>query len=786
MTFTTNTVQSDLQSKLSPYRTPKFKATLLNQLATIPANYQLVPICACWVDDKGNLRGAKTPKGDNWGTRPIPRSEIEEAICNGTSWGFGLKLGVNGGGILAIDVDGTEPKNGLESILSGQPLPNTVKFTSGKPDRCQYLFSVPQEQWSGLEQAKAKFGNADLDFRWGHNKIQPDGTEKMTSFQSCLPATFHSLEYGVYNWVEGSSPDDTEIAQLPDVLMAYWLELINPVKAERTNTRKPKPSTTPSLPSGKNKDFKRRLASAVTKVANCTEGGRNALLNNKAHTLAGLFPDKVGVIRAALTDAAITCGLGLSEIEATLNSAISAGIKKPITAYGSSGGSDKPQPRVYAQMLQSSAMKHVEYCTVTDTFMAYSEKAGLWEQVADKKGEAMVNRALSELGVFSLRFTMDVWAFIKLDAIAKESSFLPLDRSKIAFQNGVLDLETMILAPNSPELKVTSRLEYCYPDVGSDFPVTRKFISDIACGDKELQGFFIHWLAATLRRMSGCRKFLNLYGHTTNGKSTYLKLIATMIGQSNVFSTSLAKLGGHFGASGADGKWAIQCTDDRGGYGIDYGNLLKFSGDDNNVPMVKKGKDQKGVVDFQGLVMLATNINLFAGQIGDAAIKTRMISVHCQASFTEDQQDEHLLEKMTAELPQLVHYLLNINPTEVSYGLRHSGDISVIKAHNLEQILDGEMVADFWDKVCVVSTGETQKLSGLLVYNAYCHYYSELHNGTKPNLSAKKFYPALERYALTLSGVTLTKDLKNKRALTYTNFSLVDFSHLGMNSMARG
>jgi predicted P-loop ATPase len=202
-----------------------FNRHLIEGLMALPEAYSLVPIN---VGDKGEP--TKAPKTKGWETKQFDRRDITDGIVKGRFSGVGIKLGEPSGGIVALDVDGLVAKKALADILGEDSLPKTVAFSSGKPGCAQYLFKVPQAKQDGLKPKKEGFANTstnkkeDLDFRWTGN-------------QSVLPPSAHP-ETPCYFWVDGCSPDDVEIAELPEKLLNFWLTLINPVKVVTPTTRK--------------------------------------------------------------------------------------------------------------------------------------------------------------------------------------------------------------------------------------------------------------------------------------------------------------------------------------------------------------------------------------------------------------------------------------------------------------------------------------------------------------------------------------------------------------------
>ncbi len=710
--ITNNTIS--VESELSYYSTQEFKDTLLNQLENIPANYQLVPIVRGTKKDKGKVVGLKAPLGEAWGTRLIPRQEIKEAILSGAAWGFGLKLGVNGDGILAIDVDGTDPKNGLESILAGRQLPKTVQFASGKPDRCQYLFLVPQDQWGGLERKAAKFGNSDLDFRWNYNKIDGDGVEKVTSFQSCLPATFHSLEFGVYSWVEGCSPEDTEIAQVPDYLLAYWKELINPVKTERTNTRKPKPSNTHSLLSKKNNgDFDRMLASAVDKVAGCLDGGRNVNLNNKVCTLVGRFPDRVEEIQAALTDAAIACGLPTSEIATTLVSATKFGIDSPLAA---------PREKVSQvegmYMLLDSEFKNFKYNPVEERWVQYLP-AGYWTERVEENVKAVALEVLIDQAPNLTQMWLDSVVNLTRKKLLHYSNNNESSTRFIPFQNGVYEIATGSFTPEqSPDYGFTWQLPRDYSAVAEPCPHFDRWISWMCCGDAGLADVLIAFLAAILTSRWDLHRFLFLYGGGGNGKSTFNELAALLVGEENTRGSRLHEfMSNKHTAAGMENKKLIIFADEDGGH-KQVGKLKSLTGHDFMDSELKFKNSHQ--FRYEGMVIIAANSAIFNGAHDGSAMSRRMIAFPCLAELEVVDQINQI-PLLTSELSAITTMLLGKSKEWVKNTLATANQIPAIAELTKELRSREDSVSAFIDEfVTVAADAKVGTMETYQNYQLFC------------------------------------------------------------------
>lgn len=207
-------------------------------LKAIPAHWSLTPL------------QDKSPRREGWQTEEfIPHDEIAKLILQGEERtskkgtryrsyhsGFGLRTGDASGGLLAIDVDGSSAQPLLEAI-SGNELPKTVSWTSGKPGRYQMSFQVPEEyrepllnfnravltEWQGLQTARDEDGKPTelLEFRYNRS-------------QSCLPPSRHPTT-GSYEWI--NSPEDTEVAIAPQWLLDLCVKFSNQ-EVEKKRERK--------------------------------------------------------------------------------------------------------------------------------------------------------------------------------------------------------------------------------------------------------------------------------------------------------------------------------------------------------------------------------------------------------------------------------------------------------------------------------------------------------------------------------------------------------------------
>jgi len=155
--------------------------------------------------------GEKRPYPANWQQRPGLLTEI-------ASTNIGLLLGPTSHGVCALDFDGTSAWSWFDHTIGCDLLP-TATWTSGKADRCQMAFQVPAAYWFYLRTLKIAHTRdpqialgEGFEFRWA-------------GAQSVLPPSRLS-DGRSYEWIR--TPAESGIAQLPDAVLAYWLQQANP------------------------------------------------------------------------------------------------------------------------------------------------------------------------------------------------------------------------------------------------------------------------------------------------------------------------------------------------------------------------------------------------------------------------------------------------------------------------------------------------------------------------------------------------------------------------------
>lgn len=188
----------------------------LSALSDIPRDWALI----CCDGQKRPWDPATGRSLKNW---PEHEGLTVEEVQEYAPESVGVLLGEKSGGLLAIDFDGPgSEEKFLETF--GRPsdeLPQTIAWTSGKPDRKQMAFVVDREYWAFLEPKTyaAKNKKTILEIRWNG--------------QQSVIAGAHPETDG-YKWIDGCSPQEH-----PDPAGApYWLlEALIKTETEEDNKK---------------------------------------------------------------------------------------------------------------------------------------------------------------------------------------------------------------------------------------------------------------------------------------------------------------------------------------------------------------------------------------------------------------------------------------------------------------------------------------------------------------------------------------------------------------------
>ena len=162
------------------------------------------------------VNGNKQPYQKDWQNKPLSRLELFKEITAGRAKAIGVVSGPKSG-IMFLDHDGKSASEILtEWNLSVGSLPPSWMVTSGRVGRFQLIYKVPEKYWPKIKTRKFKSG-----------VIGDDGAVEQIElrWESCqsVVAGKHPSTDG-YRWMEGRSPSDLELAEVPKAIIEKMME----------------------------------------------------------------------------------------------------------------------------------------------------------------------------------------------------------------------------------------------------------------------------------------------------------------------------------------------------------------------------------------------------------------------------------------------------------------------------------------------------------------------------------------------------------------------------------
>lgn len=248
------------------------------------------------------LRG-KRPILKDWPNRPSPR--LEEVLEWARAGSVGLRTG-SISGVVVIDVDAA--KGGSVSHLH---LPATVTVITGSGG--QHLY----------------FRHPGKTLRNSVGRLAPHVDVRADGGLVVFVGSVHPSTGRVYRWAEGASPDDLDIAEMPEAVLRILTDAPprdSAYSANIANRIIDSISVSGSTPYGQ-----AALSNESLSLQSAPYGTRNDRLNRSAFRLGRLVArghllEQEVVLR--LSWAAEACGLPAHEARRTIQSGLAAGLRE--------------------------------------------------------------------------------------------------------------------------------------------------------------------------------------------------------------------------------------------------------------------------------------------------------------------------------------------------------------------------------------------------------------------------------------------------------------------------
>lgn len=260
----------------------------------------------------------------------------------------------------------------------------------------------------------------------------------------------------------------------------------------------------------------------------------------------------------------------------------------------------------------------------------------------------------------------EVMAYLELLVDANKS---PSAANYIAFKNGLYDLDTDELIDFDSSIIVTNKIDFDYnPDAYNE--TTDKALDKLSCNDKNIRLLLEEVIGYCFYRRNELRKSFILIGDKANGKSTFLDMIKTLLGDKNTSALDLKELGDRFKTAELFNKLA-NIGDDIGDEFIANPAVFKklVSGDRVNVE--RKGRDPFDFNNYSKLLFSANSIPRIKDKSG--AVIDRLIIVPFDARFTKEDADYDPYIKYKLRQDSSMEYLIQLGLSGLKRVLENQG-----------------------------------------------------------------------------------------------------------------
>lgn len=307
------------------------------------------------------------------------------------------------------------------------------------------------------------------------------------------------------------------------------------------------------------------------------------------------------------------------------------------------------------------------YFIQTDHIVKIGGKLHIYRNGIYEQGDEQIEAAMIEhIPKLKQAQRKEVLSYLTL-LVKKESGVA--DANYIAFKNGVLNIADGSFNEFSPEYVITNKIPHNYvPDAQSD--VLDGVLRKLSCKDETVEQLLLQSIGYCFYRRNELRKSFFLLGEKRNGKSTFLDMVGTLLGEDNTSNLDLCEIGDRFRTAELTGKLA-NIGDDINDEWVSNTAIFKKVVSGDVVTAERKGKDPFKLRSFAKFFFSANSLPRLGRGKDSSAVLDRLVIIPFDAKFTKNDADydpfikyklreEPVMEALIAKaVPALIDVLAN-------------------------------------------------------------------------------------------------------------------------------
>lgn len=277
----------------------------------------------------------------------------------------------------------------------------------------------------------------------------------------------------------------------------------------------------------------------------------------------------------------------------------------------------------------------------------------------------------------------------------------------IAFDNGVLNRNTLQFEPHERTHWLTSCIPHRYNEQATDTPHFNRWLSFVSGDNENKAKNVLAALYAILTNRYDWQMFLEITGKGGSGKYIFAKIATLLAGDKNTESGRLDNFDDEKGRAGFTDKTLIICPE-QSKYAGDGNGLKSISGGDAVRINPKNKEPFKAIIP--ALIMLVNNEPCkFTERSG--GIERRRVIFNFDKVVPEDERDPHFIEKIALEIGGIIRKLLDgfSNPLDAKKALNEQMN----STEALEIKMQSDPLTAFFEYFYTTETA-----SGLFIGNA--------------------------------------------------------------------
>lgn len=279
--------------------------------------------------------------------------------------------------------------------------------------------------------------------------------------------------------------------------------------------------------------------------------------------------------------------------------------------------------------------KFAKYLKKAENIIKIGGKLYIYRDGIYESGDEYIEAAMIEhIPNLSRSKRQEVLSYLSL-LVTKESGIA--DANLIAFKNGVLNIADGTFNEFSPEYIITNKIPHNYnPNAKSELldGVMRKF----SCGDESVYNLLYQAIGYCFYRRNELRKSFFLLGEKRNGKSTFLDMVATLLGEDNTANLDLCEIGDRFRTAELNGKLA-NIGDDINDEWVSNTATFKKVVSGDVVTVERKGKDPFKLRSFAKFFFSANSLPRLGRGKDSKAVLDRLVIIPFDAKFSKEDKD---------------------------------------------------------------------------------------------------------------------------------------------------